>query len=73
MSVGKNHPSHGSGDSGLRYIGRFPMVYSAGSLVQDNRKGSLKHDFVLIYVKTENTTIPKVFEEIPGWSTEFPV
>ena len=67
------HPSHGSGDSGLRYIGRFPMVYSAGSLVQDNRKGSLKHDFVLIYVKTENTTIPKVFEEIPGWSTEFPV
>ncbi len=67
------HPSGDNDDSHLHYIGRFPMVYSAGSLAQDNRSGSLKHDFVLIYVKTETTTIPEFFKEIPGWSTEFPV
>ena len=33
------------------FAGSFPMHYSAASLVQDNRKGALKQDYVLIYAK----------------------
>jgi adenine-specific DNA methylase len=38
----------------LKFIGCFPMVYSATSVVQDNRKGSMKSDYVIVYRKNKN-------------------
>lgn len=35
------------------FVGSFPMNYSARSVVQDNRKGSMKSDYVLIFSKGE--------------------
>lgn len=35
--------------SSIEFVGAFPMNYSARSVVQDNRKGSMKNDFVLIF------------------------
>lgn len=57
----------------LNFIGAFPMEYSATSVVQDNRKGALKSDFVLVIKKGSslNTSLAKLFE-IPGWTTEIP-
>lgn len=58
----------------LKFCGLFPMNYSANSVVQDNRKGGLKNDFVLIYQKPGNKDkmILKHFEIFPGWSVKFP-
>ncbi|MDJ0581000.1 DNA methyltransferase [Crocosphaera sp.] len=62
--------------SELKYIGCYPLEYSAGSVVQDNRKGGLKTDFVLLYGK--NTTqlykeyIINIFSAIREWSTNYP-
>lgn len=58
------------------YIGCYPMEYSVGSVVQDNRTGGLKHDYVLIYLKSvhkkPNPEIVKHFAKIPGWLSEYP-
>jgi hypothetical protein len=35
----------------LAYFGQFPSNYSAGSVVQDNRKGGLKNDVALVFGK----------------------
>lgn len=35
----------------LRFEGSVPMAYSTGSVVQDNRNGSLKQDYVLFFSK----------------------
>ncbi len=43
------------------YVGCYPMEYSAGSVVQDNRIGGLKYDYVLIYIKS---THKKASQEI---------
>ncbi|GAJ17838.1 unnamed protein product, partial [marine sediment metagenome] len=63
-------------ESSIKYYGCFPMIYSAGSVVQDNRSGSLKHDYILIYQKSsssgENTPLPTEITTIPGWSDDFP-
>ena len=59
----------------LKYLGCFQMNYSAGSVVQDNRKGALKNDFILVYQKASNTDsrdISMVLESINGWMKEFP-
>lgn len=60
----------------LRYLGHFPCLYSAGSVVQDNRQGSLKSDYGLVFDKSDKG---KQFEnhlsalrKIYGWSTEPP-
>ncbi len=62
--------------TGLEYIGCYPMKYSAGSVVQDNRKGSLKSDYVLLYgkqvTKTYRKKIMKVFNSIDSWIVEYP-
>jgi adenine-specific DNA methylase len=34
--------------SDLHFVGAFPMEYSANSVVQDNRKGGMKTDYVLV-------------------------
>jgi len=63
-------------DNGIRFKGAFPMVYSAGSVVQDNRKGAMKNDFVLIFVKQSHKKIElknwEIFNKIPGWITNLP-
>lgn len=59
----------------LKYLGCFPLKYSAGSVMQDNRKGALKHDFILMYQKTphhENGSCIRMLESITGWQTTFP-
>lgn len=59
----------------LTYLGCFPLKYSAGSVVQDNRKGALKHDFMLIYQKTPDnghSMIAHQLATITGWQTTFP-
>jgi 16S rRNA G966 N2-methylase RsmD len=61
----------------MRFIGCFPMSYSAASVVQDNRKGALKHDYVLIYEKsTEDPMSDKRWNkltELDGWSASLPI
>lgn len=59
---------------GLVYIGCFPLHYSAKSLVQDNRKGAMKHDYALIYKRKRSNDSDMLYalEDIPGWTTEFP-
>ncbi|MCR4315796.1 MAG: DNA methyltransferase [Planctomycetes bacterium] len=60
----------------LQYYGCFPMAYSANSVVQDNRKGAMKSDYVLIYRKPSegecNGSFEQAMHTIPGWSNEFP-
>lgn len=59
----------------LCYRGCFPMQYSAHSVVQDNRKGALKYDFILIYQKVSDISDKKQYdalESLPGWIKEFP-
>ena len=62
--------------SGLAYLGCYPMKYSAGSVVQDSRKGSLRTDFVLLYGKNVSkeyrTGIVDTFSIISEWSPDYP-
>lgn len=65
----------GSANGCLEYRGHFPLSYSAGSVVQDNRKGSLKHDFVLVFQKPgagSDTDRVHKLEYIEGWSSALP-
>jgi hypothetical protein len=59
----------------LPFIGAFPMSYSAGSVVQDNRDGGLKHDYVLLYRKASRgsgTRSRHGLRSVPGWMDSFP-
>lgn len=57
----------------LTYLGCYPMEYSARSVVQDNRRGSLKTDFVLLFGKDLRSFEAESFQEkIPGWSYKKP-
>lgn len=59
----------------LKFVGCFPMIYSATSVVQDNRKGAMKNDFVILYQKRQDNgeyRLPEAFVNIPGWSLCFP-
>ena len=60
----------------LTYLGCYPMEYSAGSVVQDNRKGGLKTDFVLLYGKDisedYSAKILEIFGAIKEWSLDYP-
>ena len=61
---------------GLSLVGSFPLKYSAGSVVQDNRSGSLKNDFVIIYRKEERTGRSRPNDALrlgPGWRTSLPL
>lgn len=61
--------------TGLKFMGCFPMTYSATSVVQDNRKGAMKSDYVLIYRKNgtlSSRQLPAEIIAIPGWSNLFP-
>ena len=56
----------------LVYLGSFPVEYSANSVVQDNRKGAMKSDYVLVFnhLKTEKTL--GIFNKINGWTSDKP-
>lgn len=58
----------------LQFRGLFPINYSANSVVQDNRKGGLKNDFILIYQKpgNEDKIMLQNLEKLPNWSTKLP-
>jgi len=59
----------------LKFVGCFPMAYSATSVVQDNRKGAMKSDYVIVYQKQQTNCryqLPKAFASIPSWSSQFP-
>ena len=60
----------------LDYLGFFPCNYSARSVVQDNRKGSLKSDLALVFAKAQSPLnsqrIANVVAGIPQWSSELP-
>ena len=61
----------------LQFKGCFPMSYSAASVVQDNRRGAMKYDYVLIYKKPGASPAPDdkamaQLRKIPGWSPAFP-
>lgn len=59
----------------MKFIGCFPMIYSATSVVQDNREGAMKSDYIIIYQKQEaNGEYPlsNAFTKLPNWSTQFP-
>lgn len=58
------------GKTSLCYAGYFPLNYSASSVVQDNRKGSLEKDFVLVFTKGRRSLKP--FESTAGWSADYP-
>ena len=63
-------------DISLQYYGCFPMAYSANSVVQDNRSGAMKSDYVLVYRKPgvagRNGSFEEQVHTIPGWSEDFP-
>ncbi|EOQ96806.1 methyltransferase domain protein [Leptospira wolbachii serovar Codice str. CDC] len=62
-----------SSTSNLNYIGAFPMEYSANSVVQDNRKGGMKTDFVLVMVKNKSIIMENhELEKLPGWISYLP-
>lgn len=57
---------------GLKFVGRFDLNYSAGSIAQDNRKGGMKIDFVLVFQQTKKIGHYSFLENLPNWSTDFP-
>lgn len=63
-------------DKIIKYLGCFPMKYSAGSVVQDNRKGALKNDYILVYMKNDcrHDSYERIdkLREIPYWNNQFP-
>lgn len=59
----------------LEFIGCFPMTYSATSVVQDNRKGAMKSDYIIMYQKRQANCeyqLSGAFTSLPGWSSQFP-
>ncbi len=60
----------------LNFVGRYNMNYSAGSIVQDNREGGLKNDYVLIFAKgldsTKTKSIRNRLKVLPEWSNKLP-
>lgn len=60
--------------AGVTLTGSMPLNYSARSVVQDNREGSMKTDYIVIYSKgsARADRIQKL-ESIPGWISQIPL
>ncbi|MBC8493098.1 MAG: type II modification methylase [Chloroflexi bacterium] len=60
----------------LEYKGHFPLSYSAGSVVQDTRNGSLKNDLALVFQKrgtgTSGMDRVRKLRCLEGWSETIP-
>lgn len=57
--------------AGMVYCGCFPLVYSAASVVQDNRKGALRTDYGLVFSHSTATS-SRSLTDIPGWESTLP-
>ena len=71
-----NFLSNNQHKSKLIYKGCLPLAYSANSVVQDNRKGGLKMDYILFYQKHCHSSDAKdllapLVDQV-GWSFDFP-
>lgn len=60
----------GADSADMVYCGCFPLVYSATSVVQDNRNGALRIDYGLVF--SRYTANARGLFEIPGWATDMP-
>jgi len=49
----------------MTYCGCFPLVYSAASVVQDNRDGALRTDYGLVFSRSAGEA--HSLANIPGW------
>jgi len=59
--------------SDLVFAGAFPMEYSANSVVQDNRKGGMKTDYVIVMKhKTSNVLDSHELGSLNGWVDKIP-
>jgi len=56
----------------LEFVGAFPMKYSANSVVQNNRKGAMKTDYLLVFKHHNGTNDLNSLNKIPGWIIELP-
>lgn len=56
--------------AGIAYCGCFPLVYSASSVVQDNRDGALRTDFGSVFARS--VTAGRCLADIPGWASTNP-
>jgi hypothetical protein len=60
----------------LRYVGSFPCKYSATSVVQDKRAGSLRADYALVFTRSDANAVDSSrlcgLARIPDWSPDFP-
>jgi adenine-specific DNA methylase len=57
----------------MNLLGCFPMQYSATSVVQDNREGGMKTDYILVYVKgSPSERAASILKTVPGWRSGWP-
>lgn len=60
-------------NSMMNLLGCFPMEYSATSVVQDNREGGMKNDYILVYIKGQPAEEAAAhLKDIPGWRNGWP-
>jgi hypothetical protein len=62
--------SSNAGQAGMAFTGCFPLVYSASSVVQDNRDGALRTDYGLVF--TRSGSAGRSLLNIPGWISDMP-
>ncbi len=62
--------SGSANSAGIAYCGCFPLVYSAASVVQDNRDRALRTDYGLVF--SRSVAAAHSFADIPGWSVTLP-
>ena len=65
-----NSFSASANTAGMVYCGCFPLVYSAASVVQDNRDGALRTDFGLVF--SRSAVVGRTLADIPGWMFNLP-
>lgn len=65
-----NSFSNSANTAGMTYCGCFPLVYSAASVVQDNREGALRTDYGLVF--SRSTVAAHSLADIPGWMFTLP-
>ncbi len=65
-----NSFSGSANTAGMTYCGCFPLVYSAASVVQDNREGALRTDYGLIFSRSAGAA--HSLADIPGWTFTLP-
>lgn len=65
-----NSFSANANTAGMAYCGCFPLVYSASSVVQDNREGALRTDYGLVF--SRSASVGRSLADIPGWMFNLP-